>query len=963
MRRFRGLCVAWRHGLVMVMALGLLLAAAGAARADAITDPGGLLYHLDAALGISLDSGTVSMWADQGPLVNSFFGGGFSSQPTVAANAIGGLPAVRFDGNNQELIMGNPTQPQTFVAVTNVFTGGGLRGIWGGEGQDKGIRLNSNTNYRGFGQNSDGNDFANGDANGIRVNGAITTAYQVNTPHIIVETRGPNFNATTFNVTSLGEYYGSRDYDGDVAEVAVYNHILSVDQIIAVEQQLGTKYGIAVANQVPQPGTIRGTGTGALLGGKTLGGVIQRDLTDPENNGYRDANVNYDAIFTSTDEPGFGGGEFSFNVFDNRVGGGNDKWCCNGPPHDLTAELAAPVVLDRFTLTSSNDTPARDPRVWAIQGSNDGVSFTDIFAQDEPSLTVWTARNQVRLYEGDGVDFDEPAAYKYFRYHVGQTGGGNHALNEIELFSDAFNLSYVPPASSFNTRMVAIVVGGGSNDNDINNTTEAVNILTNATGTGPITIGSKNYNVGTFVESDDWVIDMAGGNGDFAINNPYPNGATGGGDFAVGVQAFARIQPGTYRVAIGSDDGGTVRLEGIGAFDSRFGTNGTQPNPDEARYEGTRGHNRTGGDFTLAHETLVNLQAAMFERGGGDSFELSVASGDGGWNAGQFVPLENGTLGWRVARTQAELALRVEVGGDNAIGTDTRPTVLEDVAMGPLTGAKTIQVVQNRNDTFQVSELQAFETGTGVNVAEQATGGVATVTSFGWGGVPTRANDGDTRGNWGAGTTWHSAAWDTAGATLTIDLLNPAALDSVHFWGRTDTCCDQRQDDFNLIIRDSANRELFNQQLLGVGTSPGSNQDIPVDMIVSADIVAELFTLDTYVFELDAGGNSDQIAIVNPNADVFNTILDVNDATIEFEAISGNIQVGDLYQILSADEIVGQFDSIIHPTNLPKGLFLYTDRLLADGTVLVVTPEPATAILVGVGLIACIRRRRRRKGA
>src|SRR5687767_2707914 len=70
---------------------------------------------------------------------------------------------------------------------------------------------------------------------------------------------------------------------------------------------------------------LRGIGTANLIGG---------DLTDPENDGNPEANVNYNAIFTGNEEPGFGGGEFAFNVFDNLVGGGNDKWCCGGTPGD-----------------------------------------------------------------------------------------------------------------------------------------------------------------------------------------------------------------------------------------------------------------------------------------------------------------------------------------------------------------------------------------------------------------------------------------------------------------------------------------------------------------------------------------------------------------------------------------------------------------------------------------------------
>ncbi len=63
---------------------------------------------------------------------------------------------------------------------------------------------------------------------------------------------------------------------------------------------------------------VLGTGTASLLGG---------DLTDPEDDGAPDADEGYNAKFTSSEEPGFGGGEFAFNVFDNQLGGGNAKWC------------------------------------------------------------------------------------------------------------------------------------------------------------------------------------------------------------------------------------------------------------------------------------------------------------------------------------------------------------------------------------------------------------------------------------------------------------------------------------------------------------------------------------------------------------------------------------------------------------------------------------------------------------
>jgi len=69
---------------------------------------------------------------------------------------------------------------------------------------------------------------------------------------------------------------------------------------------------------ITQAEEILGVGTDSLIGG---------DLTDPEDDGNPEVDDGYDAIFTANDEPGFGGGESAFNVFDNQLGPGNAKWC------------------------------------------------------------------------------------------------------------------------------------------------------------------------------------------------------------------------------------------------------------------------------------------------------------------------------------------------------------------------------------------------------------------------------------------------------------------------------------------------------------------------------------------------------------------------------------------------------------------------------------------------------------
>ncbi len=177
--------------------------------------------------------------------------------------------------------------------------------------------------------------------------------------------------------------------------------------------------------------------------------LLGNDLTDLDDDGdpilYAppDDFGLFDAEFFSSDEPGFEGGEFAFNVFDNVVGGGNEKWCCGTVFPQIVgadfSEFDGPFRLTHFTVASANDTPARDPRVWRIEGSNDGEEWTTIYSQDDPTSAVWTARNQVAVFRG-GRDFPEQTeAFMMFRMiteATGLTAGAFFQISEIELFGD-----------------------------------------------------------------------------------------------------------------------------------------------------------------------------------------------------------------------------------------------------------------------------------------------------------------------------------------------------------------------------------------------------------------------------------------------------------------------------------------------------------------------------------------------
>jgi len=174
-----------------------------------------------------------------------------------------------------------------------------------------------------------------------------------------------------------------------------------------------------------QAATVRGTGTGALVG---------HDLTDPENDGASNAYVNYNAVFRSSIESFFYS-EGAFNVFDNVVDGGDAKWCCDTKGWVEADFGSKRYTLTSFTATSGNDSPERDSDIWKILGSNDGVNYTTIFSYDRDNVSPWGSnRNQVNQYFV-GTDFATPAAYSIFRYQTYSVISGDmHQLNELEFF-------------------------------------------------------------------------------------------------------------------------------------------------------------------------------------------------------------------------------------------------------------------------------------------------------------------------------------------------------------------------------------------------------------------------------------------------------------------------------------------------------------------------------------------------
>ncbi len=137
-------------------------------------------------------------------------------------------------------------------------------------------------------------------------------------------------------------------------------------------------------------------------------------------------------------------------------------------------------------------------------------------------------------------------------------------------------------------------------------------------------------------------------------------------------------------------------------------------------------------------------------------------------------------------------------------------------------GVSRIEIVGNTQG-WALAEVQAFESGTGINKALAANGGVASyptgvdggfadtagdTSGSTFGTVPLDANDGNTDGNFGNGSVWHSDDPSFANDTFRITLASPTDLDAVALFGRTD-CCQNRDNDLVLNLRDANGNLLF----------------------------------------------------------------------------------------------------------------------------------------------------------
>src|SRR4051812_30963690 len=133
-----------------------------------------------------------------------------------------------------------------------------------------------------------------------------------------------------------------------------------------------------------------------------------------------------------------GGGEVKENLVD---GSDQTKWLVFDPTGWAAVELAQPVKVVQYALTSANDAPGRDPRDWKLEGSQDGTSWTTL---DTRTGQDFSARFQTREYS-----FSNDVAYRHYRLEITANHGDDILqLAELQLSNGD---TAPPPAGDMRT--------------------------------------------------------------------------------------------------------------------------------------------------------------------------------------------------------------------------------------------------------------------------------------------------------------------------------------------------------------------------------------------------------------------------------------------------------------------------------------------------------------------------------
>ena len=216
----------------------------------------GLRLHLDASDAESViadGSGVVETWHDRSGQANDAVQSLTSRRPTYVENALNGRAVVRFDGTNDHLILGDigndfSTAAHVFVVATvadnnyNLFTTRNNNTWWceGGSTSNPGVfRSTALTNYSTNMPNSGTHIFA------IE---SSASGWEMSIDGVSQGAGAAGYNqGNAFKIAAPDDSNSLKYLTGDIAEILVYNRILSDSEELQIAAYLSSRYDVATS--------------------------------------------------------------------------------------------------------------------------------------------------------------------------------------------------------------------------------------------------------------------------------------------------------------------------------------------------------------------------------------------------------------------------------------------------------------------------------------------------------------------------------------------------------------------------------------------------------------------------------------------------------------------------------------------------------------------------------------------
>lgn len=215
----------------------------------------GLKLWLDAGTGAQTNaSGGVTNWVDRSGNGNDVASSTAGATPAFVNDAVNGRPAIRFDGDDK-LFKPSPSlppgaEPRTVLLVTRSDSGTGdvYPFSYGSPEPNATLGLDAGDDIRVVGFGNDHDTGFNGDTgvhlHAIVYDGATVEPQLDGAPGV----PGARVYATTLSNLFVGAFTdGGYNYDGDVAEILVYDRELGPDELNEAGYYLEQKYGLATA--------------------------------------------------------------------------------------------------------------------------------------------------------------------------------------------------------------------------------------------------------------------------------------------------------------------------------------------------------------------------------------------------------------------------------------------------------------------------------------------------------------------------------------------------------------------------------------------------------------------------------------------------------------------------------------------------------------------------------------------